>query len=86
MQKKQVMIQLDPNVLAALSRTAERYGLTANQLIVAGAHELSRVRPENVWHALGRIAQGEGVEIMPPDVESLPAPRKAQRRALPATT
>lgn len=84
--KPQMRVAIEPEIQKRLHEVAGRYGMTGNAIVAAAAYELSRVRPENLFQALGRIAQGEGVEIMPPDVESLPAPRKAQRRALPATT
>ncbi|WP_415907269.1 hypothetical protein [Oleiharenicola sp. Vm1] len=86
MKKKQMKVQVDDAVEAKLHSSAGRYGLTGNSILAAAAYELARVRPENLFHALGRIAQGEGVELMPPDTEAIPAPRKPQRRALPATT
>ena len=86
MQKPQFKVQLDGEVQAKLHALGGRYGLSGNAVLAAAAHELSRVRPENLFHALGRIAQGEGLEIMPPETPAIPAQRKGPRRALPVST
>ena len=59
MKKKPTTIHLSPDIRAALDGIGERYSLTGNQILAAAASELARVRPENLWHALGRIASGE---------------------------
>lgn len=84
MQKNQLNVRLDAEVIKRLNTSADRYGLTANTLLAAAAYELSRVRTEGLWHALGRIAEGEGTELMPAPPGALPAPRRAPKKALPA--
>lgn len=84
--KPQMRIAIEPEVQKRLHDMAARYGMTGNAVVAAAAYELARVRPENLFHALGRIAQGEGVELMPPDAGALPEPKKAARRALPLAT
>lgn len=85
--KPQIKIAIAEDVLARLQTIGDRYGMSANAVAAAAAYEMSRVRPENLWHALGRIAAGEGVDelrIEPGHVESLPpapAPRKRPARA-----
>lgn len=84
MQKKQFKLQIDDDVNQRLFLLGNRYGMSANAIVAAAAYELSRVRPENLWHALGRIAEGEGPELMPSPPDALPAPRRAPKKALPA--
>jgi hypothetical protein len=57
--KSPVKVQIDDDVMARLNASADRFGLTANAVIAAAAYELSRVPPANLWHALGRICEGE---------------------------
>ena len=83
MQKTQLNVRLDDSVVKILNATADRYGMTANTIVAAAAYELSRVRTENLWHALGRIAEGEGMALMPADTPALPAARRQPRKALP---
>lgn len=82
--KPQMKIAVEPEVQKRLHEMASRYGMTGNAIVAAAAYELSRVRPENVFHALGRITTGEGLEIIEPEPSALPAPKKQPRRALPA--
>lgn len=84
MKKRQVNLQLDDKILGALGETADRYGLSANQIIAAAACELSRVKAENLWHALGRIADEEATFIPPRVQQALPEGKKPLRRAIPA--
>lgn len=83
MQKRQMNVTVDDEVIKRLNTIADRYGLTANTVMAAAAYELSRVRPENLWHALGRIAADEGQPLPPEAVATLPAPRKQAKRAIP---
>lgn len=82
--KPQMRIAIDPDIQKRLHDVGARYGMTGNAIVAAAAYELARVRPENLFHALGRIAAGEGVELMAPDADALPAAKKLPRRALPA--
>jgi hypothetical protein len=82
MQKTQLNVRLDDNVIKALNATGDRYSMTANTILAAAACELARVRPEQIWHALGRIADGERVEIVGADRETLPEARRSPKRAL----
>ncbi len=68
MTKLKMMVVLDGDVAARLDGIANRYGMSKNLVVAAGAYELSRVRPENLWHALARIAEGEGTSLEPVSV------------------
>ena len=74
MQKIQFKLQLDAAVSRRLSEIADRYGMSANAIVAAAAYELSRVHPENLWHSLGRICEGENVPTLPeperPEIKS----------------
>jgi hypothetical protein len=81
--KPQFKISLPEEVQRDLHKIGERYSLSGNAIVAAAACELARVRPENLWHALGRISEGEGMSLMPPDASALPAARRQPRKALP---
>ena len=83
MNKPQFKISISDDVAQRLATIGDRYGMTPNAIVAAAAYEISRIRPESLWHALGRIATDEGVTIMPP-ADALPAPRKQPKRAIPA--
>ncbi len=83
--KPQMRIAVEPEVQNRLNEIGARYGMSGNAIAAAAAYELSRVRPENLFHALGRIAAGEGVEILPPQPDALPEPRTRPKRALPVS-
>lgn len=81
--KPQMKIVLPDDVQQRLHTLGERYGMSGNAIAAAAAVEISRIRPENLWHALGRIADEE--TFIPPQVQqALPAGKKPIRRALPA--
>lgn len=79
--KSPVKVQIDDAVMARLNSGADRFGLTGNALIAAAAYELSRVPPENLWHALGRICEGEAVATLtPPERPAIQARRTKTAR------
>lgn len=65
MNKTKKQVSLDDDVWQRLDKIGERYGMTANTILAATAAEISRIKPENLWHTLGRIAEGEP-EALPP--------------------
>lgn len=85
MKKKQLKIQIDEDVEARLHQSGARFGLSGNAVLAVAAYELSRVRPENLFHALGRIAAGEAVELIAPGAGAQIEAKKPARRALPVT-
>lgn len=79
MKKKPTTIYISPEVRGALDGIGERYSLTGNQVLAAAASELARIRPEELWHSLGRIAASG--ESLPPFVApkiNRPAERSLQ--------
>ncbi len=73
MKKKPTTIHISPDVRDALDGIGERYSLTGNQVLAAAASELARIRPENLWHALGRIASEDGAPALSnPNVARIP--------------
>lgn len=84
MKKRQMRVQVDEGVENLLHEKAARFGLTGNAVLAVAAYELSRVPAEHIFHALGRIAAGEGVEILPPESGALPEAKRQPRRAIPA--
>lgn len=59
MNKTKRLVSADDSMWKALDKLGERYGMTGNALLAAAGCELARVKAENLWHALGRIAEGE---------------------------
>jgi len=87
MQKNQLNVRLDSEVIKNLTTAADKYGLTANSILAAAACELARIntdRPGELWHALGRIAGDGALELIPGNGESLPPARKRPQPALTA--
>lgn len=82
--KPQMKVVIPAEIQQRLHQIGERYGMTGNAIVAAAAHELSRVRPENLWHALGRIAEGEAPELPAPAAKRIGGGRSGQR-ALPVS-
>lgn len=81
MTKQEMKISTDGEVSKKLHDLGARYGLSGNAVVAAAAYELSRVRPENLWHALGRIAAGEAQELTTNGRDPLPSGRARPRQA-----
>ena len=58
MNKKPVKVMLDQDTHTALETTGARFGLTPNTILAIVGYEISRVSPEDFWHAIGRITGG----------------------------
>ena len=58
-------ISLDDDVWARLDSIGAPYGMSANALIAAAACELSRIKSPQLWHTLGRIAEGNDEALAP---------------------
>lgn len=82
MTKREIKISADDEVQQRLHNIGARYGMSGNAIVAAAAYELSRVRPENLWHALGRIADGEALQLVTPATPALPASRRGAKKAI----
>jgi hypothetical protein len=82
--KPQLKIVIPEEVQKRLHALGEHYGMSGNAIAAAAAVEISRIRPEDLWHALGRIA-GEGAAALPPITQdALPDAKKRLKQAIPA--
>jgi hypothetical protein len=77
MKKSKRPISLDDEVWARLIDIGAPYGMSPNALIAAAACELSRIKSPQLWHTLGRIAEGN-------DEALAPVPSAGSRRPKPA--
>jgi len=77
MNKTKKTVSLDDDVWARLDAIGEPYGMSSNALVAAAACELSRIKSNQLWHTLGRIAEGNGEALEP-------APAAVSRRPKPA--
>lgn len=87
MQKRQCNVGLDDETLSKLTTIAEHYGtaVTPNSILAMAAVQIARVRPENLFHALGRIPDGDSVEIVAASAAALPRSRKRAQREIPVS-
>jgi hypothetical protein len=65
MNKTKKTVSLDDDVWARLDAIGGPYGMSANMVISAAACELSRIKSPQLWHTLGRIAEGNDEALAP---------------------
>jgi hypothetical protein len=58
-------IQISEDHEKTLHEIGSRYNMTGNAIVAAAAAEMARIRPENLWHALSRIADEEIPAALP---------------------
>lgn len=89
LKKKPLRVYVDTNVADTLETSGQKAGgLSANQVIAIAAYELTRAVEAGVplWHALGRIAGDEGMQLTPGIVGALTAGKPGPKRAIPAAS
>lgn len=73
MKKHPFRIQINPEQEKVLHEIGARYNMSGNAIVAAAAAELTRIRPENLWQALSRIAADEEAPA------ALPLPDRRRR-------
>jgi len=58
MNKEKLTVSMDGDAARKLDASADRFGMSKNQILAAAGYELSRVPAEDLWQAIARIAEG----------------------------
>jgi hypothetical protein len=85
MNKTKRLISADDSVWKNLDDIGGRYGMTGNALLAATACEIARIDPAQLWHVLGRIAEGAPEALPPTPAVSTRRIQKPKPKALTVT-